>query len=113
MASRLEQFRGLLPEKLTIEIHREGGEFWAKVKELPGCSTQGDSFIELIDMINDAIYTYLDIPTKYIQELGYYLPKEVYDELVRRRWQKLIQEMLSKNQQKKFSETFKLSAPVR
>ena len=48
MASKLEQFKGLLPEKLTIEIHREEGRFWAEVKDLPRCFTQANTYGELI-----------------------------------------------------------------
>ncbi len=66
----------ILPRKLSVEIHRaqESG-FWAKVRELPGCNTQGDDFIDLIEMINDAVFTYFDVPQKMRGVLGYYVPQ--------------------------------------
>jgi len=66
----------VLPRKLSVEIYRaqEGG-FWAKVRGLPGCNTQGDDFIDLIAMINDAVFTYFDVPQKMRSALGYYVPQ--------------------------------------
>lgn len=65
-----------LPHKLSVEIHKaEEGGFWAKVRELPGCNTQGDNFTDLVDMINDAIFTYFDVPQKIRGFLGYYIPQ--------------------------------------
>ncbi|MBI1957027.1 MAG: hypothetical protein HYS44_01020 [Candidatus Niyogibacteria bacterium] len=91
MAQKLEQFKKLLPEKLTVEIHKEKTGYWAKIKELPHCYTQADNYDELIIMINDAVYTYLDIPIKYIKTLGYYIPE----------WQKRVYDMLFKQKERK------------
>jgi predicted RNase H-like HicB family nuclease len=38
--------------------------------------TEADTGQELFEMLNDAIYEYLDIPTQYRELLGYYLPPE-------------------------------------
>ncbi|MBI4137884.1 MAG: type II toxin-antitoxin system HicB family antitoxin [Candidatus Sungbacteria bacterium] len=74
----------LLPRKLSVDIHRaEEGGFWAKVRELPGCNTQGEDFIDLVDMINDAIFTYFDVPQKMRNALGHYVP-EIPEELRKR-----------------------------
>jgi predicted RNase H-like HicB family nuclease len=66
----------LLPKKLSVDIHKakEGG-FWAKVKELPGCNTQGEDFVDLVEMVNDAIFTYFEVPKKTRGALGHYIPK--------------------------------------
>ncbi|MEI7896133.1 MAG: type II toxin-antitoxin system HicB family antitoxin [bacterium] len=42
--------------KLKIIIHEapEGG-YWAEVPALPGCASQGDSMIELISNMYDAV----------------------------------------------------------
>ncbi len=84
----LEDYRKLLPKTITAQVHKakEGG-FWAKIKEFPYCYTQGENFIELIDMINDAVLTYLEIPAKFREKVGYYAPKEFveYYEEVRKR----------------------------
>ena len=66
----------LLPRTLSVDIYRaEEGGFWAKVKSLPGCNTQGEDFIDLVDMINDAIFTYFDVPQKMRSALGHYVPQ--------------------------------------
>ncbi len=64
-----------LPRKLSVDIYRaEEGGFWAKVKELPGCNTQGEDFIDLIEMINDAVFTYLGVPQKMKNAFGLFAP---------------------------------------
>lgn len=65
----------LLPRTLSVDIYRaaEGG-FWAKIKTLPGCNTQGEDFIDLVEMINDAVFTYFDVPQKMRGTLGRYVP---------------------------------------
>ena len=71
----------LLPRTLAVDIYRaEEGGFWAKVRALPGCNTQGEDFIDLVDMINDAIFTYFNVPQKMRSALGHYLP-HLSDEL--------------------------------
>ena len=66
----------ILPHKLSVEIYRvEEGGFWAKIKEMPGCNTQGDNFFDLLEMINDAIFTYFDVPKKIRKSLGQYIPE--------------------------------------
>jgi predicted RNase H-like HicB family nuclease len=42
--------------KLKIIIHEaaEGG-FWAEVPSLPGCASQGESMVELINNLYDAV----------------------------------------------------------
>lgn len=58
-------YKALLPKKVNVKIHKaEEGGFWVEVKEFPGLRTQGDSLSELIEMINDAIYGYLGIPSR-------------------------------------------------
>lgn len=70
----------ILPRKLEVEIHRaEEGGFWAKVKGLPGCNTQGNDFFDLIDMINDAVLTYFEVPLKFRKFLGQYIPEIPYE----------------------------------
>ena len=112
--AKLRLYKAILPPRVTVEIHKTtGGGVWAKVKELPGCYTQASSFFELIEMVNDAIYTYLDIPTKFIAELGYYMPHEVLkklsDEAKRQHWQAVVRDIVSKESFKKGLEVFQLS----
>ena len=66
----------ILPRTLAVDIYRaEEGGFWAKVKSLPGCNTQGEDFVDLVDMINDAIFTYFNVPQKIRNALGHYVPE--------------------------------------
>ena len=42
--------------KLKIIIHEaEEGGFWAEVPSIPGCASQGDSMVELITNLYDAV----------------------------------------------------------
>ncbi|MBN1942755.1 MAG: type II toxin-antitoxin system HicB family antitoxin [Phycisphaerae bacterium] len=48
-------------EKYQVEITPdiEDGGFVAEVVELPGCITQGETLEETLEMVKDAIKTYL------------------------------------------------------
>jgi predicted RNase H-like HicB family nuclease len=42
--------------KITIIVHEaEEGGFWAEVPAIPGCATQGDNMIELMQNLQEAI----------------------------------------------------------
>jgi predicted RNase H-like HicB family nuclease len=42
--------------KLKIIIHEaEEGGYWAEVPAIPGCMTQGESMVELIENLYDAV----------------------------------------------------------
>jgi len=65
-----------LPDRLDIQIKKSRtGSLYATIKELPGCFTQGDSGPEIYTMINDAIYTYFEVPKEYIPFLSPYMPE--------------------------------------
>jgi len=49
--------------KLTIEITLDGW-FLVRAPELPGLATQARNAKELLEMVNDAILTYYDVPEK-------------------------------------------------
>ena len=106
----MASYKKLLPLKLTVQINKsDDGGLWAKINELPNCYTQADDFPELIEMINDAVYLYFDIPAGHKSKLGYYIPKELIDEVKRQQWQKLVKEMLLEKNKKEISKTFTLS----
>ncbi len=48
--------------KLKVIIHEadEGG-YWAEVPSIPGCATQGESMVELINNLYDAVEGCLSI----------------------------------------------------
>jgi predicted RNase H-like HicB family nuclease len=63
------------PKKISVTINRsEDDGFWATINDFQGCNTQGDTLSELIEMVNDCLYCYLDVPLKYISYMPSYLP---------------------------------------
>lgn len=48
----------------TVEVHRDTSDgevaYVARVVELPGCFTQADSFEELEEMVQDAMYAWIE-----------------------------------------------------
>lgn len=52
--------REILKYTVIFEPAEEGG-FVASVPALPGCSTQGETFEEAVEMIQDAISGYLTV----------------------------------------------------
>ena len=63
--------------KYTIIIHNDEAEggFWCECPELPGCYSQGESIVELMNNIQEAIELYLEdseeiyLPVKEVREL--------------------------------------------
>ena len=92
----LQFYKNQMPNQLTLNIQKTEDGFWAKVKELPNCYTQAKDFFELMIMVNDAIYTYLEVPGKFRKTVGFYLPKEIceaLDEAKRKEWGKTLREI--------------------
>ncbi len=53
-----------LPETLNLVVRLEDGWFIVTSPELPGLVTQARSHEELIEMVNDAVLTYFDVPRR-------------------------------------------------
>jgi predicted RNase H-like HicB family nuclease len=47
--------------KVILHPDLEDGGYWIECQELPGCSSQGDSVEEALDMIKDAIKGHLEV----------------------------------------------------
>ena len=47
--------------KVILHPDLESGGYWVECPELPGCSSQGDSVEEALDMIKDAIKGHLEV----------------------------------------------------
>ena len=47
--------------KVILHPDLENGGYWVECPELPGCSSQGDSVEEALDMIRDAIKGHLEV----------------------------------------------------
>ncbi len=65
-----------LPKKLPVALFRsEEGGFCAEVKiNNDILRTEAENLPELIEMVNDAVYTYFEIPEKLISEAPTYVP---------------------------------------
>ncbi len=75
--SQLVHYQSQLPNSIKVKIGKsKDGGFWVKVLSLPRCFTQAESGEELFVMINDAVYTYFDIPENYFPFLPRYFPNE-------------------------------------
>ncbi|MFH1111635.1 MAG: type II toxin-antitoxin system HicB family antitoxin [Patescibacteria group bacterium] len=79
-------FRGKLPNTLEVSLSpSQDGGYVATISNLPGCVTEGNSFVELNQMVNSAVFDYFKIPAQYIPHLASYLPpKEVLEDMERR-----------------------------
>ncbi|MCK9398361.1 MAG: type II toxin-antitoxin system HicB family antitoxin [Bacteroidales bacterium] len=54
--------------KLKVIIHEaEEGGYWAEVPSLPGCASQGESMVDLINNLYDAVEGCLSVDMKNIQ----------------------------------------------
>jgi antitoxin HicB len=59
MGKSLEDYLSL---PYNIEVKRnEDGTYFAKVKELPGCMTEADTFAEVEEMIRDAMIAWIEV----------------------------------------------------
>ena len=73
----LTALRWKFPDRINVTIKKsEDGGYFAVIENFSGCITQAETGQELFEMINDAIYTYLDVPLQYIPYLPSFLPPE-------------------------------------
>lgn len=71
----INRLRSLFPKEIAVKIHRsEDGGFVAEVLTFPGVVTEADTFSELIEMANDAVLSYFEVPEKYAPFVANYLP---------------------------------------
>jgi len=72
---KVNYFRNLFPHtiKVKVSLSNEGG-FCVEVLTFPGCLTQAETFSELIEMVNDAVATILQVPRKYLPYMPTYMP---------------------------------------
>ncbi len=79
---KIKEFRAKFPAQITVRVIRSRDYgFAAEITTFRGCYTQGDTLAELVEMINDCVRTYLDIPVKFSSYMPTYLPpvKVAYD----------------------------------
>lgn len=58
--------------KIKVIVHEEDGGFWAEAPSIPGCTTQGDTFEELLQNLYEAVEGCLsvDVSPAQITEQG-------------------------------------------
>lgn len=83
-----------LPDKILVTIHRSKKGFTAVLPEYPGCITYAENMSELVENVNDALLTYLDVPRKEALKADFlYSPKTEVKKPIKR---VLLKEAVSK-----------------
>jgi len=74
-----------LPESINIRwtYDKKNKSFYAESPSHPEIYTAGKSIEEVINSVNDAVYTYFDVPRYLAKKLGnrYLPPQEAFDKL--------------------------------
>ncbi|MDP3729745.1 MAG: hypothetical protein Q8R26_03315, partial [bacterium] len=71
----IKKLRNLFPNKVEVSVNRTGdGIFTAKIHTFNGLFTEGSNFSELMEMVNDAIKTYFEIPEQFVPYMPNYIP---------------------------------------
>ncbi len=70
-------YKWKVPDQVDVAIQssKDGGYFIV-VKNLPGCITQAETGRDIFEMVNDALYTYLEIPKNYRLYMPTFFPPE-------------------------------------
>jgi hypothetical protein len=76
-----EEYQALLwkkPDHIDVLIQKSDEGYFAKLTNFNDANvvTQASTGRELIEMVNAAMYDYLDIPEVYRANMGYFLPPE-------------------------------------
>lgn len=75
----LNAYRWKKPDTLDVEIKKDdNGTYFARIKNYKDDNvvTQAETGKELVEMVNELLYDYLEIPIPYRIHLGYFLPPE-------------------------------------
>jgi predicted RNase H-like HicB family nuclease len=63
MEKEIIKFQSLFLQEIDVAMNpSEDGGFSAEILSYPGMFTEAETFPELIEMIDDALYTYFEIP---------------------------------------------------
>lgn len=72
---QVEKFRTLLPVRVVVRVENTDDGLWAKISTpdgtLSNCYTQGANAVELVTMINDALFTHFEVPEEVRNKVGY------------------------------------------
>jgi len=87
---KIIHYQSNLPDFIKIHVEKsQDGGYWIKILNLPGCFTQTENAEDLLVMVNDAVYTYFEIPKELIPFLPRYFPSEEIRKKLQE-WQKCI-----------------------
>lgn len=73
----IRRYRKLILDHAEIEVNvkkTSEGNLVASIETFPGCRTQARNLSGLIGMVNDAIYTYFEIPEEHYNDMPSYMP---------------------------------------
>ena len=71
----INRLRSLFPAEIEVRVRRSAdGGFVAEILTFPGIITEAETFSELIEMINDAVMNYFEVPEKYAPFVANYIP---------------------------------------
>lgn len=67
-----------IPKELKIHISKTADGYFARITSFDDDNvvTQAKTGQELVTMVNDALYSYLEIPARYMETLGVFMPPE-------------------------------------
>ncbi|KKU85101.1 MAG: Orotidine 5'-phosphate decarboxylase, partial [Parcubacteria group bacterium GW2011_GWA2_47_9] len=83
MHKELLKYRLILPPQIEVMVHRaEEGGYWAKVLTFPGVVAQGEDLVDVIEMVNIAIFDYLGFDAVTLHP---YLGKEALEPFLERK----------------------------
>jgi hypothetical protein len=75
---KIEKCRRLLPLRVVVCVMNTDEGLWAKISTTDGtlthCYTQAANTVELVTMINDAVFTHFEVPEELRSDVGYYVP---------------------------------------
>ncbi len=92
-------FREKLPARVVINVENTDDGLWAKVSTpdgtLSNCYAQAANAVELVTMVNDAIFTHFEVPEDVRSCIGYYVP--LSDAHVQ--WEEMFNKLVSMEKQ--------------
>ena len=74
----IQGFKALLPTRVVLNVENTDDGLWARIStsdgKLSNCYTQAANAVELVTMVNDAIFTHFEVPEALRSAIGYYVP---------------------------------------
>jgi predicted RNase H-like HicB family nuclease len=74
---KIIEYGARIPKNLELAImESQDGGYIIEIKNMPGCLSQTDHARDIFTSMNDALYTYLEIPETYAEYFGPFLPSK-------------------------------------